>query len=236
MADACRTLPGMHQDARARARDRVLFQLKTRGPATAAQLGKRLGVTPMAVRQHLAVLHDEQLVDFEDERRKVGRPARVWRIAPAAAARFPDSHADLTVDLIDSVRRTLGDDALSKVISARTRRQAAIYKGQVPADAPLDKRVAALTALRRDEGYMAEWSRQRDGSFLLIENHCPICAAATVCQGLCAEELGLFRSVIGSDATIEREEHVLAGGRRCTYRINPRTAARKRAARTTRKS
>jgi predicted ArsR family transcriptional regulator len=226
----------MHQDARARARDRVLFQLKTRGPATAAQLGKRLGVTPMAVRQHLAALHEEELVDFEDERRKVGRPARVWSIAPAAAARFPDSHADLTVDLIESVRRTLGEDALSKVISARTRRQAAIYRDQMPSDVSLDKRVAALTALRREEGYMAEWSRQRDGSLLLIENHCPICAAATVCQGLCAEELGLFRSVIGSDAIIEREEHVLAEGRRCTYRITPRTAARKRAARTARKS
>ena len=41
-------------DPRARARDRVLLQLKTRGTAPAAVLAKRLAVTPMAIRQHLA--------------------------------------------------------------------------------------------------------------------------------------------------------------------------------------
>jgi predicted ArsR family transcriptional regulator len=32
--------------------------------------------------------------------------------------------------------------------------------------------------LRTEEGYMAEFEAEPDGSFLLIENHCPICAAA----------------------------------------------------------
>jgi len=30
---------------------------------------------------------------------------------------------------------------------------------------------------------MAEFEAEPDGSFLLIENHCPICAAAKTCQG-----------------------------------------------------
>jgi predicted ArsR family transcriptional regulator len=68
---------------------------------------------------------------------------------------------------------------------------------------------------------MAEWSRA-DGGFLLIENHCPICAAAAVCQGLCREELSLFRRVLGSEVRVERTDHVLAGARRCAYRITPR--------------
>ena len=69
----------------ARAEEGVLFQLKTRGPQTAAQVGRRLGVTAMAVRQHLYRLKVEGLVEFSDERRKVGRPARVWRLTSAAA-------------------------------------------------------------------------------------------------------------------------------------------------------
>ena len=32
---------------------------------------------------------------------------------------------------------------------------------------------------------MAEVEPQDDGSLLLIENHCPICAAATSCQSFC---------------------------------------------------
>jgi predicted ArsR family transcriptional regulator len=56
---------------------------------------------------------------------------------------------------------------------------------------------------------MAEAARQRDGSFLLIENHCPICAAASACQGLCREELILFSSVLGNDVSVERTDHIL---------------------------
>ena len=44
-------------------RDRVPLLLKTKGPQTAARMAERLGVTTMAVRQHLAVLHEEGLVD-----------------------------------------------------------------------------------------------------------------------------------------------------------------------------
>jgi len=55
---------------------------------------------------------------------------------------------------------------------------------------------------------------------LFIENHCPICAAANSCQGLCLSELELFQSVLGPAAHIERTEHIIAGNRRCVYRIS----------------
>ena len=210
-------------DSRARARDGVLFQLKMRGEQTAAQLAKKLGVTPMAVRQHLGALEEEALVSYRDERRRVGRPARVWRLTERAAQRFPDSHAELTVDLLDSMRQVFGEEGTLQLIRARTRRQLRDYRDRLPGrDAPVQRRVAALARLRRDEGYMAEWSRERDGSFLLVENHCPICAAASACQGLCSEELGLFRRVLGRDVTVERSEHILRGARRCAYRIAAR--------------
>jgi predicted ArsR family transcriptional regulator len=58
-----------------------------------------------------------------------------------------------------------------------------------------------------------------DGSLRLVENHCPICAAATACTGLCDGELDLFRQVLGPGVEVVREEHLLAGARRCAYRI-----------------
>lgn len=212
-------------DGGGRTRDKILFHLKKRGPQTAAQLARRLGVTPMAVRQHLYGLADEELVGFDDERHHVGRPRRVWKLAPAAQAEFPDTHADLTVELIDAVGRTFGDDGLDALIRERTRAQLKRYRAAMPPkSAPVEKRVAALAKIRRDEGYMAEWSRERDGSFLLVENHCPICAAATRCQSLCRDELELFRSLLGRSVPVERESHILAGARRCAYRIGRRAA------------
>lgn len=51
---------------------------------------------------------------------------------------------------------------------------------------------------------MAESQTLEDGSFLLIENHCPICAAATACTGLCEQELTIFQSVLGENVKVER--------------------------------
>jgi radical SAM protein with 4Fe4S-binding SPASM domain len=112
------------------------------------------------------------------------------------------------------------------LIDARAAQQREEYRRRMPARASLERRVARLADIRREEGYMASSSRQPDGSWLLIENHCPICAAAEVCQGLCRAELWLFREVLG--ASVEREEYALEGGRRCTYRIRRRRTTRTR--------
>ena len=204
----------------ARAEQGVLYQLKTRGPQTAAQVARRLEVTPMAVRQHLYRLKDSGLVDFADERRKVGRPARVWRLTASAASRFPDTHGDLTVEIIGAVRATFGEAGLDRLLAERTRKQLAEYRARVRrAGKSLAERVQALAEIRREQGYMADCTRMADGSMLLAENHCPICAAASVCQGLCREELALFREVMGKKVRVERSEHILAGARRCAYKI-----------------
>ncbi len=205
----------------ARAAEGVLYQLKTRGPQTAAQAARRLRVTAMAVRQHLYRLKLAGLVEFSDERRKVGRPARVWRLTSAAAKRFPDTHGDLTVEIIAAVRATFGEAGMDKLLRERTRRQLEEYRARLrPAGTSIAKRALALAEVRREQGYMAGCTRMPDGSMLLAENHCPICAAASACQGLCREELSLFRAVLGDKARVERTDHILAGARRCAYRIS----------------
>jgi predicted ArsR family transcriptional regulator len=57
--------------------------------------------------------------------------------------------------------------------------------------------------------------------FLFVENHCPICAAARACSGLCRSELEVFRGALGDGVTVERTDHILAGARRCAYRVTP---------------
>ena len=203
-----------------RAEEGVLYHLKTRGPQTAAQIARRLSVTPMAVRQHLYRLKDARLVDFSDERRKVGRPARIWKLTSDAAARFPDSHGDLTIEIIGAVRAAFGEAGMDKLLAERTKRQKDEYRTRLkPAGSSIAKRAHALSEIRREQGYMAECTRMPDGSMLLVENHCPICAAAATCQGLCREELSLFRAVLGDKVRVERTDHILAGARRCAYRI-----------------
>jgi predicted ArsR family transcriptional regulator len=206
-------------DRGAPARDKVLFQLKARGPQTPGQVAERLAITEVAVRQHLRRLEKEGLVSAVDAQRGVGRPARVFAATAAAEAHFPDTHADLTVDLLAAVRETFGERGLERLVETRSQRQRRAYADRLRGARSLAERVARLATVRAEEGYMAEWSRTDDGAFLLVENHCPICVAARSCQALCRDELNVFRDALGPDTQVERTDHLLAGARRCAYRI-----------------
>jgi predicted ArsR family transcriptional regulator len=203
--------------------DRILYLLKSKGPQTAAQLAKRLGVTAMAVRHHLYGFDRDGLVESADQHRPVGRPVRVWRLTERAAARFPESHAELTLEIIAAMRATFGEEGLDRLLAERTRLQLHAYRERirVAGDGSLESRVRVLAAIRREQGYMAECVTRADGTLLLRENHCPICVAAKSCQGLCREELGLFRAVLGTQVQVERTDHILAGASRCAYVITP---------------
>lgn len=199
--------------------------LKMHGALSSAALGKMLGTTGEAARQQVLRLAEEGLVEARSLSAGVGRPTQQWSLTRAAQSRFPDTHAALTVQLLDIVRAQLGEAALDTIISARESDTRSAYEQAVSTATDLKAGVAALADLRSREGYMAEWSEQPDGSLLLIENHCPICAAATACQGFCRAELDVFRSVIGPGATVERSEHIVSGGRRCTYTITEEPAS-----------
>jgi predicted ArsR family transcriptional regulator len=204
----------------------ILDHLKRHGPAGAAALAATLGVTPVAVRQHLAALEEAGLVVMDEARKHGarGRPTAEWRLTPLADAVFADTHAELSVELVANVREIFGEKGLAQLIEARTTQQAATYRAAMQGASTLKDRVRRLVRLRTDAGYMAEMKATADG-FLLIENHCPICRAARACNALCRQEQDVFRTTLGPDVTVERTEHIISGARRCTYAIRQNKAS-----------
>jgi predicted ArsR family transcriptional regulator len=197
----------------------IVQLLKTEGALDSVSLGRRLKLTPMAVRQHLYALQQEKLVTAEVRPVPRGRPAKYWSLTPDAARLFPDAYAELSVALLTAVEDTFGPSGMRRLLGTRLTHQQADYASRIPASLPLEKKLQRLAKVRTEEGYMAEVRRERPGTFLLVENHCPICAAATACQGFCIGELDLFRSVLGRGIQVERTEHIVGGDRRCAYRV-----------------
>lgn len=200
--------------------DQILLLLKSKGPAQTKALAEATGVTRQAARLQMERLAAEGLVEHATERAGVGRPRRSWSLTAKGNQRFPDTHAQMTVELIEAVREEFGAAGLDRLVARReTATEAAYAKALEGADI-LETRLARLAEVRAAEGYMAEWSRRDDGSYLLIENHCPICVAAAACQGFCRSELALFQRML-APAAVERTEHILAGARRCAYVVTP---------------
>jgi predicted ArsR family transcriptional regulator len=201
----------------------IVRLLKTEGALDSTTLGRRLKLTPMAVRQHLYALQEERLVTSEERPVPRGRPAKHWMLTPDASRLFPDAYAELSVALLSAVEDTFGETGMQRLLDARLTRQQNDYTSRIPASLSVEQKLRRLAQLRTAEGYMAEVRREGKGSFILVENHCPICAAATACQGFCASELDLFRSVLGPQVDVERTEHIVGGDRRCAYRVTVRS-------------
>ncbi len=204
--------------------DHILLQLKTRGPAQTKDVAAAVAVTRQAARQHLERLAAEGLVEHVSQRMGVGRPRRSWSLTALGDKRFPDTHAQMTVELIEAVRSEFGEAGLDRLITRREAATEAGYRQALDGAVDLEARLDRLVRVRAGEGYMAEWCRRDDGAYLLIENHCPICAAASACQGFCRSELTLFQAML-APARVERVEHILAGARRCAYVVTPWTSS-----------
>jgi len=201
--------------------DRVVWMLKTRGPQSLIAIAREMNVTTEGARFQLLKLANEGLVESAAESKGRGRPQQIWSLTITGQARFPDTHAELTVKLIRTIKDTLGQKALDAIIEANGQSGVVKYEQELKGVKELENKVAQLAEIRDREGYMAEYEKDEEG-YLLIENHCPICAAATECQNFCVSELNTFQKVLGENVKIKRVDHILSGSRRCAYRIQER--------------
>ena len=199
--------------------DRFLQLLKTKGPQSAAMLAAALEITGEGARLQLLKLAEEGLVMSATTTKGVGRPVQIWNLTPQGHAHFPDTHAEFSLQLIETIRKELGEAALEKVVAARERQQQEKYLLAMEGITDLAEKLEQFAAMRTSEGYLAEWRAEEDG-FIFIENHCPICNAATKCANICKSELNTFANILGDDVEVVRTSHIIDGDRRCVYKIS----------------
>ncbi len=202
---------------------RILEILKRSGSQTAKELAVELEMTSMGARLLLLNLKEKSLVTDFDRAEKVGRPSKYWKLTEKGHREFPDRHSELTLQMIDSVKTLFGDEGLEKLIQDREQKMRSQYSASMAMISDLEKKIHQLAELRTQEGYMAEVEKLDHDNWLLIENHCPICAAATQCQNFCRSELTVFQQCLGPKFEISRKEHLLNESHRCVYLISAKT-------------
>jgi len=205
-------------------RRELLVNLRKRGEARAEELAEQLGVTVGAVRQHLQGLAAADLVEHREERPGPGRPRHVYRLAPAAEALFPRAYGELTVELLDYI----GDEDPELVARAFERRRRARVERTLERLVGLDfdARVAEVTQVLDEDGYLAEVEPLADGGGWQIREHnCAILAVAQRYGHACSAEIAFLREVL-PDADVTRVSHILTGAHACAYEVRPRLGAR----------
>jgi Predicted transcriptional regulator len=196
----------------------ILLNIKLKGPMSIAQLAQLSGITNEGMRQHLEKLEKEGYVTSTSSVKGVGRPTTLFHLGKKGEVQFPDTHARLAVQLLDSIRDILGNEALMQIIEVKQKNDYSRYKEALKDQDTIREKLENLTRIRTEEGYMAEWE-ESEGCYFFTENNCPICSAAKSCGGFCKAEIENIQKLLGEKIQVERTSHTASGDLKCSYFI-----------------
>jgi predicted ArsR family transcriptional regulator len=137
---------------------------------------------------------------------------------------FPRCYDTFALDALEDIIDHGGPDAVGAVLARRCDKLVAQYEATLDGCCELEARVAGLTRIRDDAGYIAEYACNGDGELVLTENNCAVHKVAERYPAVCAMELELMRRVMGPDVEVTRVAHTMAGDAVCAYRIRARSA------------
>lgn len=167
----------------------------------------------MGVRRHLMTLERDGLVSVRSRRQPAGRPTFVYLLTEEGYEIFPKNYHLLAAQILDSAAARAGEHQVSDLFAGRMDQLVAQYEPRMR-DKDLAGRVAELSRIQDENGYMALWE-QVDGGYLLKEQNCAIYKIACRFHQACEYEIELFRRLLGAEIT--RIEHQIKGDVSCTY-------------------
>lgn len=166
-------------------RERIVELLRRRDH-TVDELAAELSVTGNAVRQHLAQLQSEGLVEATGIRRPpgAGKPATLYRVPDEAADRFSHAYAPVLAALVDELAEGLSRDELVALMERTGRRLGTSTLSVKPDQQSLRARAAELLS---ELGASA--TVNLEGNTIRIEGAlCPLASAVRrrteVCEAL----------------------------------------------------
>ena len=196
----------------------ILVALKRQGVMSAQDLAAMLGVSAPATRQQLSRLVDDGLVAYRSDPHGRGRPVHRYELAPLAESLFPKRYGDLTTELLSYLGGP-SSDQVSDLFVQRGRRRLHEAAPRL-AGKTLDDRVAELTRILDEDGYLADVERLDDGGWRIVEHNCAILSVATGFAQACSSEIAFLRDALPG-ARVERVAHRLDGAHVCAYHVYP---------------
>jgi predicted ArsR family transcriptional regulator len=222
-------------------RARIARLILENGPATAAGLSSRLGLTPAAVRRHLDNLLTEGMIEAREARcygsRGRGRPARLFAITDAGRSAFEHAYDDLATSALRFLAETAGPDAVAEFARRKVADLESRYRPVVDAASPA-RRVQALAEALSADGYAASASAAPPavtgdaGGEELCQHHCPVAHVAAEFPQLCEAETEAFGRLLGTP--VQRLATISRGDGICTTHVTAPSLVHSSSARTSR--
>lgn len=196
-------------------RDRLVDVLR-RTPGTVDELASSVGLTPSAVRQHLASLERDGLVSRRGVRRAPGggKPATVYQVSAEAERAFSRAYAPTLAALLDALPDHLVPGELDRLLHDVGVRLAA---GAPAPRGDFRQRVRAAAAVLESLGGVVE-IREDPPRAVVVGCSCPLAQAVAARPELCRALEVTLATVTG--ARVE-ERCDRSNAPRCRFEIGP---------------
>ena len=191
---------------------RIIETLKKTQGLSVNELGERLKLSYMGVKQHCDELERNGYVDTWRRPKPVGRPEMVYRLTPKAQVFFPKATNATTIEVLHAANRLYGHAAGEKLLYSVFALKTEEYMRKLRGNTVLEL-AEMLVKIRDQEGYMSELSR--DEPVAIVEYHSPIFDLLDEFPLVRRLEREMMERVLG--VRIEREEEMASGLYRCRF-------------------
>lgn len=190
------------------------------GSITAAEIGRRLGISAAGVRRHL-----DALIEAGDAQANAaaawqqagrGRPAKRYRLTAAGRAKLEHTYDDLASAAIRQLREIGGDQAVQ---TFARRRIDAILAGVTQGPDDIESTAERVADAMTKAGYAATTTRVGGPmqGIQICQHHCPVSHVAEEFPELCEAEQQAMSEVLGTH--VQRLATIANGDCACTTHV-----------------
>lgn len=197
-------------------RKRIIVLLKKADNLTVAELSKEIGITPMAIRQHLMSLEKKGMITYTARKYGIGRPVFHYRLTNKATEMFPKAYASLALDILNAIEDMDGRKKVDRLFMRRKDKQLQEKMAALESVHDLDEKVSSFSRMLNNEGYMVDVSKDEAG-YTIRQYNCLLQGVSTAFPEACKYELDLYSQIF--DRRIVRSECQTDGAHSCTYLI-----------------
>jgi predicted ArsR family transcriptional regulator len=191
---------------------RIIETLKKTQGLSVNELGERLKLSYMGVKQHCDELERNGYVDTWRRPKPIGRPEMVYRLTAKAQVFFPRATNGTTIEILHAANRLYGHAAgeklLYSVFALKTEEYMRRLRGTT-----VRELAEMLVKIRDHEGYMSEVSS--GDPLAIVEYHSPIFDLLDAFPLVRRLEREMMERILG--VRIEREEEIASGLYRCRF-------------------
>ncbi len=195
--------------------DRALLDLVRDEPLGISELVAAMGVTATAVRQRLARLMGQGLIERRELRASRGRPSHQYQLTERGQRQMGSNFADLALALWDEIRKIREPEVRNGLMGRVAQTLATKYAPQIHGVTAAE-RMTSIARLLADRDVPFNVTTV-DSLPVLTAQACPYPQLAQQDRGICSVEKMLFSQLVGENVRLS--DCRLDGATCCTFEV-----------------